>query len=363
MARFCQHCGSPLDQGARFCRACGKPVDDRQDAAAPTVAPPAAPPPWSVATPVAPVRSGGSSPLPKIALGLVVVVVAFVTCALLITAGPADAVTAHLNALAKKDDTAAYALTSSGFRSETTAAQFTEFVNANPILRSGVFTIGEREVSGSGGTVTVEMTAGDGSKRTVDFQLVNESDKWLITGYRVRAVGASPAPAAASGRPLVACTSTATKPLETAAVLALAPKTTVKLISSPKDPKTPQGQSMSYSRYADSNVRTFSIAEQRASTPATETVHFIFATTTDISSDMPRHDIEIELCDTSGRTASPRSTPQPSTATNILGTDQMLTGVVLPDAAGTYRIDAYVWLEQTKTWYLVGRMENVTLRP
>lgn len=147
--------------------------------------------PWAPGG-VAGVARGGSA-LPKILGGIALFVVAVIAIALVATSGPADAVTAHMTALAKGDDAAAYALTSSGFRSETSAAQFTAFVNANPILRNGTVSIGEREVSGDTAAVTAELTAPDGSKRTLDVQLVKEED-WRIAGYRLRASASGAAP-------------------------------------------------------------------------------------------------------------------------------------------------------------------------
>ena len=137
----------------------------------------------------------GGSALPKILGAIALLIVGVIVIALVATSGPADAVTAHFAALAKGDDAAAYALTSSGFRSETSAAQFSAFVAANPILKNGKLSIGAREVSGDTGTVTAELTATDGTKRTLDVQLVKESGEWKIAAYRIRAAGA-PAPSA-----------------------------------------------------------------------------------------------------------------------------------------------------------------------
>lgn len=212
MASFCQSCGAAIDAGSRFCRACGSPVAEGVVPAAtpapplpqppPQHAPPSAAPwqaspqpsaPWVPGAATAAARGG--SALPKILGAIALLIVGVIVVALVATSGPADAVTAHFAALAKGDDAAAYALTSSGFRSETSVAQFTAFVAANPILSRGKLSIGEREVSGDIGTVTAELTATDGTKRTLDVQLVKESGEWKIAAYRIRAAGA-PAPSA-----------------------------------------------------------------------------------------------------------------------------------------------------------------------
>lgn len=35
MAKFCAHCGKPLDPGVKFCPGCGKPVEDAANPAQP----------------------------------------------------------------------------------------------------------------------------------------------------------------------------------------------------------------------------------------------------------------------------------------------------------------------------------------
>lgn len=201
MATFCQSCGTQLDAGARFCRGCGRAI--AETAPVTPVAMPAAPAPptaapWAPGGVAAATVARRGSALPKVLGAVALVVVAVVGIAVFATSGPADAVSAHMAALAKGDDAGAYALTSSGFRSQTSATQFAAFATANPILRTGKLSIGEREVTGDTATLTAELTAPDGTKRTLDFQLVKEGGDWKIAAYRLRAAGAPTVPAPAS---------------------------------------------------------------------------------------------------------------------------------------------------------------------
>lgn len=209
MAAFCEQCGSALDEGARFCRSCGKPLagpatgpaaaaqpapaqpapvappPQAPAAAASWATPQPAPPPWALAT----AQPKKGSRLPKVLGGLALFAVVVVVLALLATSGPADAVSAHLAALASGDDATAYSYTSADFRKATNLAAFSAFVNANPIFRAAKADISSRTVTGSSAQVIVDLTPPGGSKRTAEFQLTQEEGDWKIIGYMLRAAG------------------------------------------------------------------------------------------------------------------------------------------------------------------------------
>ena len=232
MASFCESCGAKLEAGARFCAGCGRALQATPPAGVgpPSAPPPAAPPPaapvtpstaqpaqpwasqqvappaaqpwapqapaqpWVAQQPAQPWAPGGvaaaprgSSRLPRIIGILVVLAIAVVAVAMLATAGPADAVEAHLAALARGDDAAAYAYTSAGFRGTTSLAQFTAFADANPIFRTAKATVTSRTVSGDSASVEVDLVPPAGAKRTAEFLLVKEGDDWKIIGYELRA--------------------------------------------------------------------------------------------------------------------------------------------------------------------------------
>ncbi len=232
MASFCQFCGAQLMGDARFCTSCGRTVADGSATAAPPPPPAASPPPpppgpaasqpsqpWAAGPTAAPWAPGaavarGGSRLPLVVGAVVVVVVAAIVLSLAATSGPADAVTGHLAALAKGDDAAAYAFTATGFRSETSLAQFTAFLNANPIFRSATSAITSRTVSGDTGTVEVDLTPPTGTMRSAEFLLVKEGSDWKIVGYKLRA---------ATGAPTTAPQPTPAAPAAPAASQAAAP--------------------------------------------------------------------------------------------------------------------------------------------
>ncbi len=222
MANFCQFCGAQLVGDARFCTSCGRTVEDGSAAAAPPPRPVASQPPpppgppasqpsqpWAAGPAAAPWAPGaavarGGSRLPLVVGAVVVVVVAAIVLSLAATSGPADAVTGHLAALAKGDDAAAYSFTATGFRSETSLAQFTAFVNANPIFRSATSAVTSRTVSGDTGTVEVDLTPPAGAKRSAEFLLVKEGGDWKIVGYKLRAASDAPSTAPAATQAVAA---------------------------------------------------------------------------------------------------------------------------------------------------------------
>ncbi|MDE3111991.1 MAG: DUF4864 domain-containing protein [Chloroflexota bacterium] len=214
MSAFCSSCGAQIDTEARFCRACGTPVASPPEKDRAASVPPLAP---SGTTP--PPHAGGRRPpFGRIALvALLVLVVGIVGIALLATSGPADAVTKHLDALAKRDDAAAYALTSPAFRTATSATEFTSFVDANPLFRSGSYSVAETTVDGDAATVTVGLKSGS-EARTADFQVVKVDGEWRLSGYRLRAAAATtPTSAPSASAAATAQTRASAAPTATAA--------------------------------------------------------------------------------------------------------------------------------------------------
>ena len=353
MSAFCSSCGTALPAPSpAFCASCGAAVAAARESQTAIPVP--------IVAGAVPRRKLGCLPIVG---GALVVVIAVIGFALFATAGPADAVTAHLAAIARNDTAAAYTYTSTGFRSATSPAAFATFVAENPIL-AGKAGVTDRSVDGDTAMVTVELTGVGGERRTADFQLMKEGDKWLIGTYRVRALGATATPTASAARtggaptprPMVACSSPATRSADPAPVLAIAPKTAIRLFTAPLTVER-----TSIRDYPDTKARTFSIAAQKARTG--DTVHFSFVALADVPTDLPAHGIAIEVCDQQGQTVRAHGNAVLGSA-NSIGSDSSIAGGALaPEQPGTYRIDAYIWLESTKTWYLVGRMDGVTFTP
>ena len=122
----------------------------------------------------------------KIAIGMVVAVVAFIGLALFLTSGLVTPVEAYLGALKGHNVEAAYAQTSERFREATSREQFDAFVAGNPAMSQiKDFSIGERQVENNIGAVKGTLSLENGEEVTFEFRLVNEADEWKIMGFQL----------------------------------------------------------------------------------------------------------------------------------------------------------------------------------
>lgn len=130
-------------------------------------------------------------------LTALVVVVLFVTgiigVAFWATKGPIKVVYEQLAYLRSGNIEGAYGLTCGDFQKATSLEQFKEFVLSIPSLaqnKSASFT--SREIEGVKGFVSGTLTAMDGSRTPVRYELVKENDMWKIRYIEISKKGIEP---------------------------------------------------------------------------------------------------------------------------------------------------------------------------
>lgn len=111
------------------------------------------------------------------------------------TKGPVKVVQEQLYCLRKGDIEGAYGFTSGDFRKATSLEQFKKFISDNPSLaqnKSASFT--SRKIENDRGYVEGTLTAIDGSKTPVKYELIKENNVWKILYIEVSQKGIKPPP-------------------------------------------------------------------------------------------------------------------------------------------------------------------------
>lgn len=106
------------------------------------------------------------------------------------TRGPVMAIQEQLAYLREGDIESAYELTSGDFRKVTDLEQFRRFISANPSLaqnKSASFT--SRKIENDLGYVEGTLTAIDGSKTPVKYDLIKEKGEWKILFIKLSLAG------------------------------------------------------------------------------------------------------------------------------------------------------------------------------
>lgn len=109
------------------------------------------------------------------------------------TKGIVKVVNEQLVYLRKGDIEGAYNLTSGDFRKATSLEQFKKFVSSYPSLfqnKSASFT--QREIKNNMGHIEGTLTAMDGSRTPVKYDLVKENNEWRILYIELSPTGLSP---------------------------------------------------------------------------------------------------------------------------------------------------------------------------
>ena len=134
---------------------------------------------------------GGSSrfdkdKLAKIAVGILVIIVAAFVLSFLFTQGISDVAKNQLRALKNDDIESAYALTSTAFQADTSLDKFKEFVSKYPILKEFKrIRFVEKRVDDGTGYLNGQLIGEDGSKTKIEFQLTKEDKVWKIQAIRL----------------------------------------------------------------------------------------------------------------------------------------------------------------------------------
>ena len=178
---FCSQCGVELPKNAHFCPGCG--VSAGAADADPVHASPAE---QAAPAPAAKTPARKLALWKKVAIGVVVAIVAFVGLAMFLTSGLVTPVEAYLGALKEHNVAAAYEQTSKRFRQATSREQFEAFVNGNPALTQiKDFSIGERQFENNLGAVKGTLTVESGQQVPFEFRLSHEADEWKIMGFQL----------------------------------------------------------------------------------------------------------------------------------------------------------------------------------
>lgn len=132
-------------------------------------------------------------------LTALVVVVLFISgivgIAFWATKGPVKVVQEQLSYLRKGDIEGAYGLTSGDFHKATSLEQFKQFISSNPSLaqnKSAGFT--SRKIENNRGYIEGTLTAIDGSRTPVKYELIKENNIWKILYMEVSPRGLEPSP-------------------------------------------------------------------------------------------------------------------------------------------------------------------------
>lgn len=133
----------------------------------------------------------------------VLVIGGIVAVAMWATQGPVKAVHAQLACLRQGDVEGAYMFTAGNFQKATTLEQFKRFIAENPSLgqnKSSSFT--SRKIENGVGYIEGTLTAADGAKIPVRYELIKENEAWKILYIEVPQKGAVTAQSSSSERPV-----------------------------------------------------------------------------------------------------------------------------------------------------------------
>lgn len=124
--------------------------------------------------------------------GFILYVATLFTIVMFATSGIVGTVKLQLDALRSGDIEKAYSYTSKDFQKATPYSVFKSFVDKYPSLKNNESSFfNEREIKNNIGTVKGTLTAKDGAKTPIEYQLIKEDGTWKILGMNLLPTGAS----------------------------------------------------------------------------------------------------------------------------------------------------------------------------
>lgn len=133
-----------------------------------------------------------SLPQGKLALivaGLLFVIASIAVIVFMFSHGLSTIAQDQLTAIRENDLQKAYAMTTAGFRNQTTFQTFKEYIDSYPVLRQNkAVDFNEVKIEDDFGYLHGSIEAKDGSVMEIEYQFVKEDGKWKIQAIRLSPV-------------------------------------------------------------------------------------------------------------------------------------------------------------------------------